>query len=205
MGVTGVSHHEKGREDERRLAASVWEAQSVLLLGCAFRDLRDLTRISEDDPKNTASPISTSRVVSGYIPYEEGVLGNMATQLNSYMQRRLQDLEYRCEYGAESAKLDLARVLGEARRGQGMTQQELATLLNVSQAYIGKLESGEANPTLGRVGAILAAIWLKMRLQTAPLMPDAAHFARSSERASPNTVQLRKRDDSREELWHSWK
>jgi transcriptional regulator with XRE-family HTH domain len=86
------------------------------------------------------------------------------------MLNRIQDKEYRCEYGAESAKYELARVIAQARKDQGMTQEELARLLGVSQAYVAKVESGQANPTIGHAAAMLATIWLRLRFQLEPLV-----------------------------------
>ena len=58
----------------------------------------------------------------------------------------LEDIEYRQEFGSESAKLEIAVALAAARKTAGVTQARLAELAEVSQAYIAKLESGEANP-----------------------------------------------------------
>src|SRR6266700_2105167 len=84
---------------------------------------------------------------------------------------RLEDHEIRSEYGSETLKYDIAAALVAARKMKKLTQIALANIAGVSQAYIAKLESGEANPTIGRVGAILAAIWLKAEINLAPLMP----------------------------------
>jgi len=83
----------------------------------------------------------------------------------------LTDLESRRHYGSENIKLDLALTMVEGRKRQELTQQELAHLAGVSQAYIAKLESGEANPTVGHIGSILAAMWLGIRFESTPLVP----------------------------------
>lgn len=87
------------------------------------------------------------------------------------LMEELKDEEYRREYGAATAKYDLADVLSEARRQKGLTQQEMASLAGVSQAYIAKLESGEANPTIGHIGRILAAIGLRLHWTLDSLIP----------------------------------
>ena len=61
-------------------------------------------------------------------------------------QEWLEDIEYRQEFGSESAKLEIAVALAAARKTAGVTQAGLAELAEVSQAYIAKLESGNANP-----------------------------------------------------------
>ena len=73
----------------------------------------------------------------------------------------LEDVEYRREYGSEIAKLEIARALVAARKKAGMTQVGLAELAGVSQAYIAKLESGDANPSIGNIGRLFACMWFK--------------------------------------------
>ena len=55
-----------------------------------------------------------------------------------------------------------AKVMGtclrRARRQQGLTQAELAERLEVSGAYVQKLEAGRANPTLGQLASIARAL-----------------------------------------------
>ena len=76
-------------------------------------------------------------------------------------QAWLEDIEYRQEFGSESAKLEIAVALAAARKAAGITQAKLAELAEVSQAYIAKLESGDANPSVGKIGQLFACMWLK--------------------------------------------
>ena len=85
---------------------------------------------------------------------------------------RLKDPEYAKLYGAENAKVDFAITLTKARRSLNLTQKSLADKLGISQPYVAKLEGGEANPTLGRIGSLLAAISLRLVTGTAPLKPE---------------------------------
>lgn len=94
----------------------------------------------------------------------------MTTSLREEIHERLKDVNYRLEYGSINVKYDLAHALVEARRLAGLTQKELADIAEVSQPYIAKLESGEANPSIGRIGALLAAIWLRTRFNLEPLV-----------------------------------
>ena len=84
------------------------------------------------------------------------------------------DDDHRMGYGEESLKLDFALTLIQARKAQNLTQQELAHRLGVSQAYIARLESGEANPTLSKAGRVLAYLWWRPSLENRPLVTDAA-------------------------------
>jgi predicted transcriptional regulator len=82
----------------------------------------------------------------------------------------LEDIEIRAEYGSATHKYDIASALVAARKMRNLTQAALAKIAGVSQAYIAKLESGEANPTIGRIVAIFAAIWLKPHISIVPLV-----------------------------------
>lgn len=74
--------------------------------------------------------------------------------------KELYDNEERMGYGEEAAKTSFAIALTFARQDRGMSQQELADLLGVSKAYVVRLESGEANPSIAKAGRIFAALWL---------------------------------------------
>ena len=86
----------------------------------------------------------------------------------------LKDVEYRQEFGSEIAKLEVAAALADARETAGMTQLALAERANVSQAYIAKLERGDANPTIGHIGRLLACMGLRTSVSVAPIETPAA-------------------------------
>ena len=72
----------------------------------------------------------------------------------------IEDDEERMGYGEASAKINFAIALTFARQERGMTQQEMADLLGVSKAYVVRLESGDANPSIAKAGRIFAVLWL---------------------------------------------
>ena len=86
----------------------------------------------------------------------------------------LEDIEYRQEFGSETAKLTVAAALADAREAAGMTQSALAERAKVSQAYIAKLERGDANPTIGHIGRLFACMWLKPSVIIAPMEPPTS-------------------------------
>lgn len=75
---------------------------------------------------------------------------------------KLQDTEYLKLYGIEQAKVETAIKLARARILSKLTQKELSEKLDISQPYIAKLEQGEANPTLGKIGEIFAAMGYRL-------------------------------------------
>ena len=87
------------------------------------------------------------------------------------LERNLHDPEFAKRFGAARAKSNFAITLAEARRQLNLTQQQLAARLGVSQSYVAKLEGGEANPTLDRIGSLLAALELSLTTGTTTLSP----------------------------------
>ena len=84
----------------------------------------------------------------------------------------LNDIEYREEYVSETAKLEMAASLLLGREAMDLTQSKLAKRAGTSQAYIAKLERGDANPTIGNVGRLFGCMWLKPSIVPALLVPS---------------------------------
>lgn len=89
------------------------------------------------------------------------------------LKKDLQDLEFAKLYGAAQAKDTIAITIAKARLSLGLTQQELASKFGATQPYIAKLERGDANPTVGTIGGMLALLGFKMRVSVDPLIPTA--------------------------------
>lgn len=86
----------------------------------------------------------------------------MNTQMQNDLERRLKDKDFAEEYGENIARAEIAVTVSQARRSCKLTQEELAKILGYSQSYIAKLEGGDANPTIGNVGKILANMGLRL-------------------------------------------
>lgn len=96
--------------------------------------------------------------------------------------RELDDTAFRQDYAEGAAKLEFGLAIAVARKSLGMTQREAAHRCGVSQAYLSKLESGDANPTIGQVGSILGAWWLGLNVSHAPLVASDRPKASATER-----------------------
>ena len=108
----------------------------------------------------------------------------MSDEWDAWLTEQLQDEEIRAEFGAECVRTSFAFALLNARESAGMTQAELAELCGVSQAYISKLESGEANPTIGKLGFIFASMWMEPTIGFGPLMPERSNTEPADTKAS---------------------
>ena len=88
------------------------------------------------------------------------------------LEQELRDPEYVKLYGASDAKAEIAITLAEARHAAKKTQKEVADAMSLSQPYVARLEGGEANPTIGTIGSLLAIMGFRLVTQTAPLSPE---------------------------------
>jgi len=95
----------------------------------------------------------------------------MSRTFRDDLEQNLRDPEFAKRFGAAQAKSSFAITLAEARRQLNLTQQQLAARLGVSQSYVAKLEGGEANPTLERIGTLLAILGLSLTTDTTTLSP----------------------------------
>jgi transcriptional regulator with XRE-family HTH domain len=97
----------------------------------------------------------------------------MVRSYRADLQERLKDPDFAKAFGAAQAKSQAALALAKARRNASIKQKVLAEKTGYSQPYIAKLEGGEANPTLAKIGIILAATGQRIVMDVAPLANPA--------------------------------
>ncbi|MFA5186782.1 MAG: helix-turn-helix transcriptional regulator [Patescibacteria group bacterium] len=114
------------------------------------------------------------------------------------LNKDLQDPELAMLYGAAQAKDAVAITLAKARIEHGLTQQEMAHKVKVSQPYIAKLERGDANPTIGVVGGMLAAIGLRLVTNVGPLVSPRV------EQTEPSLRAIREANKVAADSWASY-
>lgn len=85
------------------------------------------------------------------------------------LEQELKNPEYTKLYGASDAKAEIAITLANARHMAKKTQEELANAMGLSQPYIARLEGGDANPTIGRIGGLLALLGFRLVAKVVPL------------------------------------
>jgi transcriptional regulator with XRE-family HTH domain len=93
----------------------------------------------------------------------------MVRSFRADLEEKLKNPDFVKAFGAAQAKSQAALALAKARRNASIKQQALAERTGYSQPYIAKLESGEANPTLAKIGIILAAMGQRIVVDVAPL------------------------------------
>lgn len=115
----------------------------------------------------------------------------MLSRFRVDLESQLQDREFAKGFGAEAAKTDFALTLAQARLRYGVTQTDLASRLGTTQSYIAKLERGDANPTIGTIGKILAVMGLRLATSVVPLVPKAYSIVNTPEMAHSDSKEIR--------------
>lgn len=91
-------------------------------------------------------------------------------KFDDFLQQELtNDEELKKEYEALEIEYQLKQALIEIRKGQKMTQKELAALTGIHQSDISKIENGTANPTVKVLQRLAKGLNKKLVIQFLPL------------------------------------
>lgn len=75
--------------------------------------------------------------------------------------------------GTVSSPQALGRLLQQSRLAQGLSQQQLATELGISQGYVSELEMGKASLALTRIFDIMRLTEMTLQAE----IPEGPHLA----------------------------
>lgn len=85
--------------------------------------------------------------------------------LQDDLKKRLKNPEFRKAWEKSEAEYQISRALIAARIKRKISQKELASRANTTQAVISRLENMTANPSVGLLQKIAQALNLKLKLQ----------------------------------------
>ena len=85
-----------------------------------------------------------------------------------HKKKLLKDPEFRAEYEALEPEYRLAAALIRLRLAKGLTQEELARLMNTKQESIARLESGSSLPSLSTVKRLADALDAELEINLRP-------------------------------------
>ncbi len=85
-----------------------------------------------------------------------------------HKKRLLKAPDFRVEYEALAPEYKLASTLIRLRLAKGLTQEQLAMLLNTKQESIARLESGGALPSLSMVKKVADALDADLEINLRP-------------------------------------
>ncbi|WP_027719101.1 helix-turn-helix domain-containing protein [Desulfovirgula thermocuniculi] len=80
----------------------------------------------------------------------------------------LKNPEFKEEYDALEPEYRLLRAVIQRRIEKGLTQEELARRVGTRQAAIARFESGRANPTIGFLKKVAAALDADLEVELRP-------------------------------------
>jgi transcriptional regulator with XRE-family HTH domain len=83
-------------------------------------------------------------------------------------KRLLKDPEFVKEYDALKTEYKLAATLIRLRLARGLTQEDLAKLLNTKQESIARLESGDSLPSLSTIKKLANVLDLELEINLRP-------------------------------------
>lgn len=101
-----------------------------------------------------------------------------------HKKKLLRDPEFRKEYEGLEPEYKLASALIHLRLAKGLTQEQLAKLLNTKQESIARLESGDSLPSLSTVKKVATALDAELEINLRPKSQshDEAYAAGASKK-----------------------
>lgn len=76
------------------------------------------------------------------------------SDLQKYVEKQMEDPEFRAEHEATRAEFEVTRALIEARVSMNMTQKELAARSGIRQSNISRIENGTCSPTIATLQSL---------------------------------------------------
>lgn len=70
------------------------------------------------------------------------------SEFNDFLKEQLNDPEVKAEYDAHAPEFTIIQTMIDVRKASGLTQKEAPERTGIAQSDIGKLESGNANPSV---------------------------------------------------------
>ena len=92
-----------------------------------------------------------------------------------HRKKLLKDPEFKAEYEALEPEYRLAAALIRLRLAKGLTQEELARLMNTKQESIARLESGSSLPSLSTVKRLADALDAELEINLRPRQQATSH------------------------------
>ena len=103
----------------------------------------------------------------GTLTFKGGTI-KMKTKLKDFLNKQMQDTEFRKEYEALEFKNAIIQAFINARKFSGLTQKQLSKKTGITQPDISKLENGNANPSIRTLKRLAHAMGMKLKIEFLP-------------------------------------
>lgn len=90
---------------------------------------------------------------------------NVEYDFNQYVQKQLQQPEFKQEYDKLEPEFAMIQALIDARKGMGMTQKELAEKTGIAQGDISKIEHGKVNVSLATLKRLAEGMGKQLKIE----------------------------------------
>ena len=90
------------------------------------------------------------------------------SKLNDLHQKWMNDKDYRQAHQNLNPEFALARAVMEARLAAGLSQRQLADLMDTSQSVIARLESGRTRPSTHTLQRLAVATRTRLKISFEP-------------------------------------
>ena len=80
------------------------------------------------------------------------------SDLKKYLEKQMQNPEFKAEHDASMAEFEVMRALISARTEANLTQKELAERSGVRQSNISRIENGTSLPNIATLQALAAGM-----------------------------------------------
>ena len=91
------------------------------------------------------------------------------SEFDDYLAEQLQDPEIKAEWDALEPEFAIKQALIDARKEQGITQQELSKRTGISQADISRFENGNSNPTYATLVRLAQGLNMRFEIKLVPV------------------------------------
>lgn len=98
----------------------------------------------------------------------------MKDDFQRYLDKQLQNEEFRKEYEALEPEYIIMQAMLDARKEEGLTQKELSVRSGITQGDISRLENGNANPSIRTLQRLANAMGKSLKIEFVDLV-DTPH------------------------------
>ena len=89
----------------------------------------------------------------------------MKDDFNKYLDKQLQNENFRKEYEALEPEYAIMKAVLDARIESGLTQKELSDLSGITQGDISRLENGNGNPSIKTLKRLANAMGKNLKIE----------------------------------------
>lgn len=90
--------------------------------------------------------------------------GTAMSDLRKYIDKQMENEEFRKEHEATRAEFNVTRAIIEARMAEGLTQKELAERSGLRQSNISRIENGTCSPTVSTLQMLAEGLGKKLSI-----------------------------------------